>query len=103
MFLSLSGIHLFFLSFIGSWLSWNNHFRWAIKHNSIRALWVLFKCKDYKELSINFFIYGLYYNSLHTGKNEVRPKCILLDYQCIGFGGIVLYLQLGSSKFLAKL
>ena len=33
MFFELSALHLCLMSTLGSWLSWNKHFRWAVNFN----------------------------------------------------------------------
>ena len=79
MLFDLSGFHLCLLSVIGSWLSWNKHFRWAIKFKHIKSLWILFKCQNLKSLALNITIYILFFNSAHTGKNEVK-QCTVSRY-----------------------
>ena len=74
---TLSAIHLCFLSFLGSWLSWKRHFRWAVGINSIKSAWILFKCQDSQMLFLNVFVYSLFINSANTSRNEVMTNFIL--------------------------
>ena len=71
MLFQVSGLHLCLLTFAGSWLSWNKHFRWATNIHYIKSIWILFKCHDVMNLAANLSLYGLFFNSAHIGKNEV--------------------------------
>lgn len=46
-------------SILGSWFSWNKHFRWALEYIQIKALWLLFRSANYRWLLLNFILYML--------------------------------------------
>ena len=92
MFFELSALHLCLMSTLGSWLSWNKHFRWAVNFNYIKALWMLFKCQDPKVLAFNISMYALYFNSYHTGKSEVCTSIENINSNIIGIDHFVLFI-----------
>ena len=98
MFFELSVLHLCLMSALGSWLSWNKHFRWAVNFGYVKALWILFKCQNPRDLALNIFLYALFFNSSFTGKNEVS-KSMKNNSYVIGLGNFMLFLQSNSLKF----
>ncbi len=93
-----SSFHYLLLSVIGSWCSWKRAFRWAVDYQGLKALWLLFRCRNVLELVLNVGAFSLYTKSSSFRHCEVS-KAFDFDLD----SGVIFFLGFANGSLVVQL